>query len=228
MRLSAWIDPRSSAFICGFIRLFKTASRHLPLACVLAAIAAPAPAAEPLGRIFFTPAQRASLDVARSQRTRTTVATEKTDEEVAPAPEVISYGGMVRRSDGQTTVWINNRAVNEKEPVGGTPMVSQVRPDGAVSLQVPESGRSVDLKVGQSVELLSGSIEEGYARRTTPKPESKPAPKSAKGAAPPKPGAAAEKRPAGERNENEGREAAAQTGAGKTPPAVADTPRKGS
>jgi hypothetical protein len=159
--------------------------RLLALAGLLAAIPAPAPAAEPLGRLFFTPSQRASLDVARSQRTRATVATDKTEETAAPVPEVISYGGMVRRSDGKTTVWINNRAVNEKEPVGGTPMVSQVRPDGAVSLQVPQSGRSVDLKVGQSVELLSGSIEESYARRApAAKPEPKPAAKAAKGTAP--------------------------------------------
>lgn len=198
------------------------------LACALLLIAAEAPAAEPLGRLFFTPAQRSSLDVARSQRTRTTVATEKTDEEVAPAPEVISYGGMVRRSDGQTTVWINNRAVKENEAVGGTPMVSQVRPDGAVSLQVPQSGRSVDLKVGQSVELLSGSIEEGYARRTTPKPESKPAPKSAKGAAPGKAREEAEKRSPGGRGEREEPKAAAQSGAAKAPPPAADAPRKGS
>lgn len=159
--------------------------RRLALACALAVIAPPAPAAEPLGRLFFTPAQRASLDVARSQKTRATVATEKTDEEAAPAPEVITYGGMVRRSDGKTTVWINNRAVHDKEPVGGTSIVNQLQPDGGISLQMPQSNRTVDLKVGQSVELLSGSIEENYTRRTAaPKPEPKPAAKTAAGAAP--------------------------------------------
>jgi len=157
----------------------EDALRLLVVGSVLAAVATPLPgaAAEPLGRLFFTPAQRSSLDIARSQRTRVTVATEKTEETAAPLPEVISYGGMVRRSDGETTVWINNRAVSDKEAKGGTPRVTQVRPDGAVSLQVPQSGRSVSLKVGQSVELLSGSIDEGYAPRRAPKPEAKVGPK---------------------------------------------------
>ncbi len=159
--------------------------RRLALACVLAVIAAPAQAADSLGRLFFTPTQRASLDVARSQKTRVTVATEKTDEEAAPAPEVLTYGGMVRRSDGKTTVWINNRALHDREPVGGTSIINQVQPDGGISLQMPQSNRSVDLKVGQSVELLSGSIEDNYTRRATaPKPEPKPAAKTAAGAAP--------------------------------------------
>jgi pyruvate/2-oxoglutarate dehydrogenase complex dihydrolipoamide acyltransferase (E2) component len=55
-----------------------------------------------------------------------------------------------------------------------------VRPDGSVTLQVPQSGRSVILKPGQSVELLSGAVEEGYSRRLeAPKPEPKPAAKPA-------------------------------------------------
>lgn len=202
--------------------------RLLALACLLAAIPAPAPAAEPLGRLFFTPSQRASLDVARSQRTRTTVATEKTNEEAVPVPEVITYGGMVRRNDGKTTVWINNRAVHDKAAGGGTSIVNRVQPDGGISLQVPQSGRSVDLKVGQSVELLSGSIEESYARRSTaPKPETKPAAKSGAGTAPPKPREEAETRLRRGRDEREELEAAAQTGAPKAPPVSAETPRKG-
>jgi hypothetical protein len=45
-----------------------------------------------------------------------------------------------------------------------------------VTLQVPQSGRIVTLKPGQSVELLGGTVEEGYARRVeAPKPEPKPA-----------------------------------------------------
>jgi hypothetical protein len=45
-----------------------------------------------------------------------------------------------------------------------------------VSLQIPQSGRTVDLKPGQSIELLSGAIEERYRRAPTA-PESKPAAK---------------------------------------------------
>jgi len=139
---------------------------RLALAGILIALAAPAAAADaPLGRLFFTPSQRASLDVARSHRTRATVATERTDEDVQPVPQTITYGGMVRRSDGRTTVWLNDHAIDEQKAASGSTIIRRVRPDGAVTLEVPQSSRSVDLKVGQSVEVLSGSIGEGYRQR---------------------------------------------------------------
>jgi hypothetical protein len=163
--------------------------KHQIICCALAAAAAaaagPAPAAEELGRLFFTPAQRASLDVARSQRARATLSTERTEQDAAPVPQTITYGGLVRRSDGQTTVWINNQAVREREPAGGGAIVSRIRPDGSITLQSPQSGRSYDLKPGQSVELLSGTIEEGYSRRTVREPEPKPGAKPGAGAGKP-------------------------------------------
>ena len=129
-----------------------------------------------MGRLFFTPAQRASLDIARTRRARNTLSTEGTEETAAPVAQSVTYGGMVRRSDGKSTVWINGRPVNDSEPVGGISVVGRIRPDGSVSLQVPQSGRSVDLKPGQSVELLSGTIEEAFSRKPV-QPEPKPAAK---------------------------------------------------
>lgn len=139
---------------------------RLAMSCVVVALAAPAAAADaPLGRLFFTPSQRASLDVARSQRTRAAVATERIEEEAQPVPQTITYGGMVRRSDGRTTVWLNDRAIDDRNPAGKSTIVRRVRPDGAVTLEVPQSNRRVELKVGQSVEVLSGSIGEAYRQR---------------------------------------------------------------
>ena len=166
----------------------------LTVCCALAAAltSLPAPAQERLGRLFFTPAQRASLDIARSQRARTALATEKTEQEATPVPQTITYSGVLRRSDGKTTVWINNQPVHDRESAGAATIVGRVRSDGSVTLQVPQSGRSVILKPGQSVELLSGAVEEGYSRRLEgsrpePKPAAKPAAdaRSAKPAAPP-------------------------------------------
>jgi len=141
-------------------------SRLFIVCLVVAVVSGPAAAADPsIGRLFFTPQQRSSLDIARSQRTRTTLATERTEPVVEqPVPQTITYGGMVRRSDGRTTVWINDRAVDGHEAAGGTTVIRRVGPDGAVTLEVPQSKRSVDLKVGQSVEVLSGSVGEGYQR----------------------------------------------------------------
>jgi hypothetical protein len=155
----------------------------------------PAAAQERLGRLFFTPAQRASLDVARSQRARAALSTEKTEEvTAAPVPQTITYSGVLRRSDGNTTVWINNQPVHDRESAGAAAIVGGVRPDGSVTLQVPQSGRSVILKPGQSVELLSGAVEEANSRkleasRLEPKPAATPAAKPAAEAKTAKPAA---------------------------------------
>jgi hypothetical protein len=153
--------------------------------CALAAAALPGPAPaaqpDPLGRLFFTPAQRASLDVARSQRARTAVGTERTEQEAAPVSQTITYGGLLRRNDGKTTVWLNNQPVHDNDPSGAGAVVSRVRPDGRITLQAPQSARSVELKPGQSVELLSGTIEEGYSRRALSESEPKPKPGSKPG-----------------------------------------------
>lgn len=146
------------------------------LAVLLVPAAAPAAEQERLGRMFFTPAQRASLDVARSQRARATLATESTEQEAAPAAQTITYGGLIQRSDGRTTVWLNNQAVHDNNPAGAGAVVSRVRPDGSITLQAPQSARSVNLKPGQTVELQSGTIEEAYSRRPPAEPEAKPKP----------------------------------------------------
>jgi hypothetical protein len=148
------------------------------VAAVLLSIPAAAQVAQDpqLGRLFFTPAQRGSLDVARSQRARATLSTERTEEQAAPQEQTITYGGQVRRSDGKSTVWINGRPVTEQEAASGATVVGKIRADGSVLVQVPQSGRSVELKPGQSVELLSGAIEEAYSRKPV-EPEAKPAAK---------------------------------------------------
>jgi len=182
----------------------------LTVCCALAAAltSVPAPAQERLGRLFFTPAQRASLDVARSQRARTALATEKPEQEATPVPQTITYSGVLRRSDGKTTVWINNQPVHDRESAGAATIVGRVRSDGSVTLQVPQSGRSVILKPGQSVELLSGAVEEGYSRRlegsrAEPKPAATPAAKSAADARSAKPAAPPDSAAQREREERE-------------------------
>jgi len=140
------------------------------LSGMILALTLPAWAADPtIGRLFFTPSQRASLDVARSQRNRATVATEATQEVVQqPVPQTITYGGMIRRSDGRSTIWLNNQPVHDGNTAEGSPtVVRRVGPDGAVTLEVPQSNRRVDLKVGQSVEVLSGSVGDSYQKQSS-------------------------------------------------------------
>ena len=126
----------------------------------------------PIGRIFFTPEQRAQLDTLRTQKA---VASQVRDDE--PVPENVTYNGIVRRSDGKTTVWVNNEAMTDAELRVKQSIVGRVDSSGRILLQTPQAtGAALQLKVGQSAELLSGKVDETYAApRPAPAVKAKPA-----------------------------------------------------
>ncbi|MGZ8228235.1 MAG: hypothetical protein ACXW2A_01175 [Burkholderiales bacterium] len=136
--------------------------RRALAALVCGVMSAGAFAAQPVGRFFFTPAERAQLDGARLNKQRpAAVPSSETPAEPLPLPQTVTYGGIVRRSDGKSMLWINNRLADEKEALTGLNLRGRVRSDGAVTLQVPNTGSSIDVKVGQSVEVLTGRVAEG-------------------------------------------------------------------
>jgi hypothetical protein len=144
--------------------------------CATAVCTSAASAAQPLGRLFFTPAERAQLDVARTQKQRAPqlAGNEPATPAMPPAPQIITYSGIVRRSDGTAVVWLNNRPVDAKDALPGLALKGRIRPDGAMTLQVPQTGASVELKVGQRAELQTGTVAETRPERAA-KPESTPA-----------------------------------------------------
>lgn len=116
--------------------------------------AAPVPAAEPLGRLFLTPEQRAALDARRKARIP--------DKPVAAAVEspTTRVDGLVRRSDGKSTLWLNGEAI----PEGTQPEGLRVLPRGGdpsrVSIGVGEAERRFDLKVGQTLDRGDGAVRD--------------------------------------------------------------------
>lgn len=112
--------------------------------------------AEPMGRLFFTPAQRETLDNARRQNIKIDVETE------APTLESISVNGVVKRSDGESIIWINNRPIRDRRAPGGIKIMPRGADNASVSLQLPQSGRYVDLKVGQNLDAVSGRVFENF------------------------------------------------------------------
>ena len=122
--------------------------------------------------MFFTPAQRASFGQ-RAQTEHSGDAGGDNEQPAAPLPQNVSVNGLIQRSDGKNTIWLNNRVVTGQPPGGINAAAS--KSDNRVRLSLPESGRSIDLKVGQTVEILSGTIEETYSRRAA-KPDAKGAP----------------------------------------------------
>lgn len=133
------------------------------LAIITLGLAVPlAHAADPVGRIFFTPEQRSQLDTLRQQKA---VASQTRDE---PIPETVTYNGIVRSSDGKTTVWVNNEALSESSLLNKQSLIGRVGRDGQITLQAA----AVQLKVGQSATLFTGKVDESFTQRkvTAPKP----------------------------------------------------------
>ena len=101
-------------------------------------------AAQELGRLFFTPEERAVLDARRRARV---------PDKPAATPLVISpttrLDGYVRRSDGRSTVWVNGDTADDSAP----------QADGRVPLPV-DSGARVRLKPGQVLDRNSGEVSD--------------------------------------------------------------------
>ena len=120
---------------------------------LLCAATAPARAAEPLGRLFFTPEQRAALDARRKARVpdRPAAAT-------ITSP-VTRVDGYVKRSQGPSTVWMNGESLSEASPEAPR-IESPARGDSRVSVTVGDSGRRVRLRPGESLDRGSGEVKD--------------------------------------------------------------------
>ena len=111
--------------------------------------------AESLGRLFHTPEQRALLDTAR----KTTPLNAGGEAETVNAPN-FTLKGIVTRSDGKRTVWMNNHLEHSVMPKG-------VQERNQTQVQLP--GGDVKLKVGQRIDPATGQVVENF-RLPAPEP----------------------------------------------------------
>ncbi|TAJ76497.1 MAG: hypothetical protein EPO42_12350 [Gallionellaceae bacterium] len=89
--------------------------------------------AEVLGRLFFSPADRAQLE-----RQKTQLANAADD---GSPQSVVTVNGIIQRSDGSRIVWINGKP--QKLGPGAHP--------GSVSIPLPGKNKSVEVRVGQRI-----------------------------------------------------------------------------
>ncbi|HEY3078204.1 MAG TPA: hypothetical protein VGJ74_23755 [Burkholderiales bacterium] len=123
------------------------------MALVAFGLLAPAAQAQELGRLFFTPEQRASLDARRKARIP-----DKPAAVVVAAP-VTRLDGYVKRSAGPSTVWINGESVMESAPEA--PRIDAGRAaEGAVSITIGEGGNRVRLKPGEALDRGNGEVHD--------------------------------------------------------------------
>jgi hypothetical protein len=100
-----------------------------------------------LGRLFFTPERRATLERQRTFNVQEAQALQGT---------TMSLDGVVSRSSGKTTVWVNRQAQNEGEAgrTGVNAIVSHKSPGSA--LLAPGEDAPAKLKVGEAMNRATG------------------------------------------------------------------------
>lgn len=152
---------------------------------LLALLPLAARAADPIGRLFTTPAERQNLDYLRLTSTPPDkMLTGQADEpdEVAPViapvapPAPVSVQGFVKRTDGKGTVWVNHQPIPEKTGKGDLEVGKLSTGNNRVTVKLPASGRTVELKAGQTYDPLSGKIVEHPRDIPAPAASEPPAP----------------------------------------------------
>ena len=145
---------------------------HIAIAVAAVAGAGEAARAEPpaIGRLFMTPGERASLDALRAgggraaarQSPGAQAQVESAEQlpvaEPPPPPAPVVVTGIVKRSNGRSTVWINN--VPQED--------AAIAPDarsGAPSVTVPlPTGQQATVKAGQQLDVTTGEVRDAPTR----------------------------------------------------------------
>jgi hypothetical protein len=119
--------------------------------CAFGLTASTLASAEELGRLFYTPEQRAQLDYNYAQGADST-----------NNSSTLMLNGIVQKHGGKRTAWING----VPQPAGA----SDEKTPESLSVPLPGQSKSVKLKVGQRV-LLSPSANPDTTKPDTPKPD---------------------------------------------------------
>lgn len=128
------------------------------LTCLMALTISPAPVAqaETLGRLFFTPEQRAQLENGGARNMSRAVKMGSTPERkgrrsgAEKADSVLTVNGIVQKHGGPRTVWINGVAQNADS--------SRERAPESHVVTIPGKKQPVRVKVGQKL-LLGKSAQ---------------------------------------------------------------------
>lgn len=124
-------------------------------------------AAEPLGRLFSTPAERARLDVVR--QTKKVMIPQTVELEQQPSvvvdkpllPNTVTLQGYVKRSDGKKgTVWINQQAVQENDSNDEVAVGRLSANSNRVPVKIKANGKQFSLKAGQQYAPDTNQVRE--------------------------------------------------------------------
>ena len=131
--------------------------------------------AQELGRLFFTPDQRAALDARRKARVPDKPAAVPQAEQ--PTTRV---DGAVRRSGGRSTVWVNGEAIPENPRTEGAHLETEGAKSGRVAIPAGENTQRYDLRVGETLDRNTGEVHDVVGGEVRVRPRGDPARTGAK------------------------------------------------
>lgn len=140
----------------------------------------------PLGRLFFTPSDRATMDAIRkSSKAPDKVITSKDVEadvaapEEAPAAEKkvgspVMVNGYITRSDGKNTVWVNDRPMAEKSTNQAIKVEKLSADKGQVKIVMTDEKKAASLRPGQVYDPNSNKVYNNLRDVPRIEPEQEP------------------------------------------------------
>ncbi|MBI3776803.1 MAG: hypothetical protein HY273_14875 [Gammaproteobacteria bacterium] len=132
---------------------------------ILAALSANVYAADGLGYLFTTPAQRAALDrlSLKPDGSMTAAPPEVavTEDGKDAPPKKVKISGMIVSSHGKNTTWINHDGDKKVKSTGVS--------GGQVEVTLGADGKHISLKPGQEFDPGTGKISETYQGATATK-----------------------------------------------------------
>ena len=136
-------------------RIVMIAARTALVAVGITLLCTASAQAQELGRLFFTPEQRAALDARRKARVPDKPA-------AAPVTEspVTRVNGAVRRAGGKSTVWVNGEMIPEDAQADSARVTPRSPNPGRVSIPAGEGPQRYDLRVGESLDRGSGEVRD--------------------------------------------------------------------
>lgn len=125
--------------------------RTAALLLVCAALAPRAATAQELGRLFFTPEQRAALDARR----RAKLPDKPAAVAISPTTRI---NGSVKRTSGKSTLWLDGYAVTDGNQPEGL-RVRRTSDPSRVTVSVGGDGQRVEVRVGDILDRATGEVK---------------------------------------------------------------------
>ncbi|EXI91469.1 MAG: hypothetical protein AW12_01297 [Candidatus Accumulibacter sp. BA-94] len=119
--------------------------------CLSLAMPCPVSAEEALDRLFFTPERRQQLDRQRQANVL--------DQQAVQSEPTLTIDGIVTRSSGRQTAWINGNAQSEGDVGSGVRVGAQRGDPGRVVVRT-DSLPAVRARVGETVNSSTGETQD--------------------------------------------------------------------